>query len=239
MLYRLEKAAWICSDHLIKNYPQLRNQVGGYVSYPMGDSLIVTAFYHFEANQHILIRYQSDLRLSPESLKVSATQEIASDTEKSLITIRQEALAQIQENRDHFFMTYEATSFNLIPVLGEKMNRVYVLTAAHGGNEVILGNDYLLEYTTKNELAEVYKLHHSLVRLPFNAPDEQTISATMHTHVLASHIEPTDVCTLLLYRDLASWKQHYVIHANYVSIMDMEKESLSIISRKAFDKMNK
>lgn len=239
LLYQLEKAAWLASDHLLENYPELQYQIGGYVSYPTQDSMITVAFFHYETTKLILIRYQISSNLNIKNLSASLVKEEASSQEKNLITIRQDALNQLNENKDHFFMHHEGTSFNLIPVSNEKNQLVYILTASQTSGEVLLGNDYQLEYDQQNELVEVYKLHHSMIRLPFSAPDQQEITATMHTHVIASHIEPTDVCTLLLYRDFVTWKQHYVIHSNFVSILDLETEKLSIITRKAFDKMSK
>jgi len=38
---------------------------------------------------------------------------------------------------------------------------------------------------------------------------------------------------LLLHKDYVEWKQHYVMGKKYVSIFDMEKETLAVLTLKA------
>ncbi len=52
----------------------------------------------------------------------------------------------------------------------------------------------------------------------------------MHSHVISDLINPTDICTLLLYKEFVDWKTHYVMSKKFVSIFDLEKETLSVIT---------
>ena len=145
----------------------------------------------------------------------------------------------IYANKGGFFTFYENTSFNPIPLIDGNKRKVYVLTASQKQGSVFIGNDYLLEYNSKNKLKNKTKLHNSLIELPYKAPNGQKVTTTMHTHILSNHIESTDICTLLLYKDYVEWSQHYVINKDYISILDLKKENLVIITKKAFDKIRK
>lgn len=48
---------------------------------------------------------------------------------------------------------------------------------------------------------------------------------------------PTDVCTLMLYQKLTKWKQHIVLSGNYVSIWDSNRQSLTAITKEAWNKI--
>jgi hypothetical protein len=47
----------------------------------------------------------------------------------------------------------------------------------------------------------------------------------MHTHVLSNLIESTDICTLLLYKDYVDWSLHHAVNKDYISILDLNRES--------------
>jgi hypothetical protein len=40
-----------------------------------------------------------------------------------------------------------------------------------------------------------------------------------------------------LYKEFVEWKQHYVVSKKYVSIFDLEKEELMIMTKEAWDKI--
>lgn len=64
----------------------------------------------------------------------------------------QHALNMISSNSNEFFTYYEKASFNPIPIITNKERKVYVLTASQKQGTVFIGNDYLLQYNSKNEL---------------------------------------------------------------------------------------
>lgn len=239
MLYRLEKAAWYSTDHFLANFKDKRDSIGGYLSYQGTDQKIYSIFFSRFDNNTILARYQFDG--DPTSTPNVVDTELSSpiENEADLISIRQDAMAMLSSNPDDFFTFYKNTSFNPIPLINGKDKKVYILTASQKQGSVFIGNDYLLEYNNKNKLKSKVKLHNSLIELPFKGPDGQEVMATMHTHILSDHIEPTDICTLLLYKDYVGWSQHLAIGKDYISILDLETESLAIMTKEAFDKIQK
>lgn len=238
MLYRLERAAWYATDHLLASFPNKRDSIGGYLSYEGSDGQIYSIFFDRTNNYRILARYRfnSDPTQTPNDVDTTGSSPIGNESE--LIAVRQTALDMIYSDDKEFFTFYENTSFNIVPLINENIRKVYILTAPQKEGVVLIGNDYLLEYNSKNKLINRKKLHKSLIELPYKPQSGQKVIATMHTHVLSNHIEPTDICTLLLYKDSVEWSQHYVINQDYVSIFDLEKETLVIMTKKDFDNIN-
>lgn len=238
-LYRLEKAAWYSTDHFLTNFQDKKDSIGGYLSYQGADGHVYSIFFSRFENNRILARYQFDNNTSSTPITVDTKVSSPIENEADLILMRQDAIMMLTENLDDFFTYYENASFNLIPIIDGKKRKVYILTASQKQATVFIGNDYLLEYNSKNKLTGKIKLHNSLIELPYKSPNEQEITATMHTHILSNHIEPTDICTLLLYKDYVDWSQHYAINKDYISILDLKKENLVIMTKKAFDKIRK
>lgn len=239
LLYRLEKASWFGTDDFLANYPDKRDSIGGYLSYATPDNMINTIFFSRYNPNHILIRYHFDSLPVQTPISVDTYQKKATSIEEDLIAIRQDAIDKISENSDGFFTFYEETSLNPIPLITEKEKKVYILTGPQVSGVVLIGNDYLLSYDEKNNFIEKRKIHNSLIQTPYKSDSEENkIKTTYHSHVNSEVIDPTDICTLLLYKDYVEWKQHYVISKDYVSIFDLEKEQLVILTKKAWDKMN-
>jgi hypothetical protein len=238
-LYTLEKAAWYSTDHFLANFSDKRDSIGGYLSYQGSNQQVYSIFFSRFDNNRILARYQFNTNPTATPNTVDTKMNSPIGNEADLIAIRQDAMMMLSSNSDDFFTYYENASFNPIPLIDGKNRKVYILTASQKQGSVFIGNDYLLEYNSKNKLKRKAKLHNSLIELPYKGPNEQKISATMHTHILSNHIEPTDICTLLLYKDYVDWTQHYAINKDYISILDLEKENLVIMTKKAFDKIQK
>lgn len=238
LLYRLEKGSWYGTDDMMARFVTKKDSVGGYVSYETSDNKIYTTFFSRFDQNVILVRYQFDKIPKPEPISVDTLNNDASDLEKDLISLWKDAQSRAVENSDSFFTFYENTSLNFIPlIIGEK-RRVFVLTGPQTSGEVILGNDYILNYSRKNKFRNKSKIHNSILFFPFKSEDEQKpIETTIHSHVLTDYITSTDICTLLLYKDYVEWKQHYVISKKIVSIFNLEKETLFIMKRKAWDRI--
>jgi hypothetical protein len=66
------------------------------------------------------------------------------------------------------------------------------------------------------------------------------VVASIHTHLPESgdFITATDICTLMLYENFTTWNQHIVMSKNYVSIWDCKRNSLVVITKEAWEKMN-
>ena len=79
-----------------------------------------------------------------------------------------------------------------------------------------------------------------MLQVPYaSANDPEKILTTMHSHIVTDPISSTDICTLLLYKNFVQWNQHIVMSKKKVSIFDLQKETLFIMSKKAWDKIYK
>jgi hypothetical protein len=239
LLYRLEKASWYGTDLFLEKFPSKRDSIGGYLSYVSGNKVINIFFSRFDAS-HIFARFQFDSLPKPNPIEIDTSSSVATAQERDLIQIRLDALDRLTKNEDSFFKFYKNVSFNPIPVITENERKVYIISGTNVNGLVLIGNDYLLNYDDNNNFISKKKIHNSLIQLQSKLDSKNgPIVATMHSHVLSDFIDPTDICTLLLYKDFVDWNQHYVISEKYVSIFDMKKETLTIITRKAWDKINK
>lgn len=237
LLYRLEKASWNGTDDFLSRFPEKRNLIGGYISYESDNHKVTNVFFGRENNDSLLVRYQFD-SIPDSPLQIDTSNLKITKHEKELIEIRQDAIQRISNNSDKFFTFYKNTSMNPIPLITDKKKKVFLLTGTQESNVVIIGNDYLLEYNKHNKLKNKIQIHKSLLKYPYNSDDpENKLESTFHSHVVSKYINSTDICTLLLYKDYVEWKQHYVMSKKYVSIFDMEKENLLIITKKAWDKI--
>ena len=240
LLYRLEKASWYSTDHFLANYPALRDSIGGYLSYEGTDSRISTIYFKRSNPQQIVGTYKFDSLPNPNSLVVDTTLRESVGIEKDLIAIRTDALIRLNQNEDEFFSFYENTSLNIIPISYKKTKSVYVITAPQISGVLLLGNDYLLSYDKSNELESKIKLHNTIIQFQTKAQDSvKQILETYHSHVNTDYITPTDICTLLLYKDYVEWKKHYTISEKQVSIFNLEKESLFTMTTEAWEKISK
>ncbi len=237
-LYHLEKASWYATDIFLADYPQLKDSLNGYLSYQTEDGNVNTIFYNLSGSGKILARYEFASTSYQDPVSVDINHFQPTDQEKDLIALREDALNQIKTNPDRFFTYYKNASFNLDPVITPTERKVYVLTGPQVDGVVLIGNDYLLTYNNKNELTAKAKLHNSLIHLPCKAEKtDKPLVSTMHSHVVTDCITPTDICTLLLYKDFVEWTEHTVISKEYVSILDIKNEKLTILTRQDWDKM--
>ncbi len=238
LLCRLEKASWYGTDVFLDKFSHKMNMVGGYLSYQNENNQIINIFFEKDNPTHILARFEFDGFPQKNLTRIDTLNHIATPTEIDLITIRQDATQTISQNEGGFFSFYENTSFNVIPLIYKGKKKVFILTGPKVSNAVIIGNDYLLTYNNKNKLVKKEKLHNSLLQYQYKSDDpENKMSSTFHSHTLSDLITSTDICTLLLYKDYVEWKQHYVISGKYVSIFDLNKESLVVMKRKDWDKI--
>ena len=232
LLYRLEKASWHGTDHFLEHFSDKKDSIGGYLSYVNENNKVINIFFKKDNPFHIIVRYEFESLPTSNPINIDTLKHSPSQQEIDLITIRQDAIKRIYENQDNFFSFYKNTSLNLIPLIHKNERKVFVLTGPQNSGVVIIGNDYLLTYNKKNKFKKKEKIHNSLIEFPYKS------DVTFHSHVLSNYINSTDICTLLLYKDFVEWKQHYVVSKKYVSIFDLEKEDLIILTRKDWEKMN-
>jgi hypothetical protein len=141
----------------------------------------------------------------------------------------------MMSNEDGFYSFYENVNPNLIPIIYEGKKKVYIISGS-SEPQMLIGNDYKLTFNKKNKIKKREKLHNSI--LSFDYTENENIESSFHTHIVSDFIDVTDVCTLLLYKNYTRIGQHIVMSKKYVSILNLEKETLIILTRKAWDKIN-
>ncbi len=239
LLYRLEKGSWYGTDDFLLRWADKRDSIGGYLSYIGEDQLVNTVFFSRYDPNHILARYKFDSIPKEQPVRIDTLNQKATPTEADLITIRQDALERVYDNKDGFFEFYQNTSLNFIPVIDNDEKKVLVLTAPKIDGVLILGADFKLSYDKMNRFKKKEKIHNSIVQFPFKAENqEQPIEQTIHSHVRSDYINSTDICTLLLYKDYLSWSKHIVVSPKFISIFDIEKEELFFMTREAWEKIS-
>ncbi len=235
---------WHLGGHFLASlagfFPEKRDSIGGYLSYENLDGRVNNIFYsRFDPN-YILVRYEFDIVPLEKPIKIDSINHQATEIEKNLITIRIDATKRLYANEDKTFKFYENTSNNIIPLILNNQKVVFILTASTSSDYILIGNDYKLTYNSKNEFVKTEKIHESLLNFAYKFEDpEIKTTSTMHSHVLSDYISSTDICTLLLYKDFLDWNQHIVVSKNWVSIFNMENQTLFTVKTKAWQKMAK
>ncbi|WP_029902138.1 hypothetical protein [Prevotella sp. 10(H)] len=235
-LYRLEKASWYATDDFFTRFAHKTSSAGIYISYISAEGNVNTVFFDKNNPDQLLVRYTFDFIPKTMPLIVDTVNLEATILEKDLKAIKTETgkLAPL------ICISYENTGFNFIPIITPEEKKVYILTAPKEPGAVLIGNDYCFTFDSKNKYKDMKRLHRSLISLPYKSNEANNpLESSFHSHVVSDIIDPTDICTLLLYKDFTEWKKHIVLGKKYVSIFDMENESLNIITRKEWDKLEK
>jgi len=235
-LYKTEMASWYGTDIFIEKFSDRRQDAGGYFSYIV-DSKSICLFFSKGTVPKVLATFSFDSTYNVQTAIVDAQERELSEKESDLLTIRQAALNELRT--DTLFKSYTDMSPNLIPLNDEKGKRVYILTGPQKQGIVVFGNDYLLTFDKENKLKGKKRLHKNIISIQYGNLDGKEILTTMHTHLpeTGDLITATDICTLMLYEKYAQWGQHYVMSEKNVSIWDCKKDKLTVLSRKAWDKI--
>jgi hypothetical protein len=239
-LYYSELASWLGTDVMMENQHLLSDTVGGYFSYA-SDSRFNCIFINKSDPPEVIFQVSFDSTFSFETVKIDTSRRYMNFYESDLLKMRQKSQAAIES--DTFFKRHEYTTFNLIPVIDGDLRKVYVLTGHSLEGIIILGNDYEIIFDDEFEISQKNVIHDQLIVHKF---DDNTDSLGnpqdvwhIHKDGQSEFLSPTDFCTLLLYNKMAEWRNYYVYSRDYLSILDLEKESLFIISNKVMDKIYK
>lgn len=239
-LYRVEMASWHGTDLFLATFPDQQKNIGGYFSYA-NQGLTNCIFFDKSATPRVLATIVFDSTYTLGNAQVDSKLRAFTPRETDLYSIREQALAAI--NQDTTFRTYQNTNLNLIPLISGPEKKVYVLTGPQTDKVVLFGNDYLLKFDAANKLVSQRRLHQNLIPMKYGqqlSEGQEAVSA-MHAHLPATgdYITATDICTLMLYGRFAQWKQHYVVSKNYISIWDCERNDLTVLTRKAWDRIGR
>jgi hypothetical protein len=235
LLYKSEKASWHGTDIFMERFPKKKTSIGGYISYTEGN-VSKCIFYDQEEKPNVLAAITFDDKFKIDEAKVDTSSRKLTMLESELSELRNKAASHIET--DTIFKHYENTGYNLIPLIVKKKKMVYVLTGPKVNGVVIFGNDYLIEFDSKNNIKSAKQLHANII--PIEMGDENAES-TIHSHTdKTGHlITATDICTLLLYAPYTHWKSHTVISSKNVSVWDVSKKELLVLTREAWEKISK
>lgn len=235
LLYNSERASWLGTDIFMERYRKLmETKAGGYFSYTDSDKKHKCIFYDRAEKPKVIATFAFDDSFTPQAAIADTLQRDFTQLEKDYYTIR--TAAHNAALNDTIFKYYKNANFNYVPLIQNGKKRVFIFTGPTENGVVLFGNDYIIEFGKDNKITSIKALHHSLVSIPYG--DKDIVSA-MHNHLDDKDelITSTDVCTLLLYGPYTGWESYYVMSDKYVSIWNMEKETLTIITRKAWDKI--
>ena len=234
LLYNSEKASWHGTDIFLEKFPEKRSLIGGYLSYTE-DGLHNCIFFDNAEKPNLLAKISFDNSFNIELAKIDTTNRKLSLRENDLFTIRKIALEEMSQ--DTIFKRYNNTKLNPIPIITNKEKKVFVLTGPDVSGVVILGNDYLLTFNKKNKLKEKKSIHKNIIPIEYNAETKDAVTIHSHLKSTGDLITSTDLCTIMLYENYASWKQHIVISKKNVSIWDCEKDELLVMTKKAWERI--
>lgn len=228
MLCRLEKASLVAAGMIRSEFPDKEDELGGYVSYESGNN-IYTAFYGKEESEAILFRFKFDS--FPSRMPVSEEIGGSSSTpvENKLISLRKAAMHEVIANTWNFFRICDRSTFRFIPVIGKKADKVYILTSALEDGYAFLGNDYLLVFDKDGGFVRRERLHEGVWQIPFKAKNPANyMGSVVHGHENSDLLLPTDICTILLYKEFAEWRKFIVVGTRHSYILQLATETLSV-----------
>ncbi|MBS7565870.1 hypothetical protein KHS38_15790 [Mucilaginibacter sp. Bleaf8] len=234
LLYRSEMASWYGTDVFMEKLKHRQPLSGGYLSYDTGKG-VNNIFFGKGDDPEVLATISFNYDFDLNSYKLDTASRKLNETEKELFTIRRAALSATRT--DTLFKRYNNTGTNLIPVVGKRYKRVYILTSPEQSGYVILGNDYQIDFDKNNNITSKRKIHKSIFVLQTQGKEVQTAGMHSHLPTTGEFMTVTDVCTLALYGKYTTWDQYYTISKDCISIWDIKKQLLVIMTMKAWKRI--
>ena len=238
LLYRTEMASWYGSDVFMERFPGRLDSSGGYFSYPNGDHT-TCIFFTRDEEPRSLGRFSFDSTFNVNNVMIDANPGALTTLESELFRMRRAAI-EVMSNND-YFERYEDMNFNLIPLRDGDKRLIYVLSGPKKNGVIVIGNDYLLTLDKGYQVRSRVRLHKNIQIMPYEPDGTEEVTMSVHSHLpeTGDFITATDICTLMLYAPFADWPQHLVISENWVSIWNCKSNELSVITRKAWDRIYK
>ena len=236
MLYRSEWASGHSTLIFASSFGGKKLLSGGYFSYETNKGL-TTVFFSKNENAIVLATVKFDHSLDSSKYSIDTITRKFTEYEKEFYTIRSKA-AQAVLN-DTLFKFYQNTNLNLVPIIKNGAKRVYVITAQTASDEVLLGNDYLINFDKDNNIIKKTKLHNNLI--PLGTGGEDVIKASSHQHLgeTSPFITATDICAFKLWKSKTTWVISFVVSAGYVSAWHFRDEFLEILTQAEWKKIMK
>jgi len=235
-LYRSEWASGHSTRIFTSSFGEKKRLSGGYFSYE-AEKKMTTIFFSKNDDPVVLATVKFGHSLDSSKYSIDTATRKFTGIEKDLYAIRSKA-AQAVSN-DTLFKFYENTSLNLVPVIKNGAKKVYVITGQTVPDEVLLGNDYLINFDKDNNIIKKTKLHNNLIPLGTGGID--TIKASSHQHLgeTSPYITATDICAFKLWKGRTTWVISFIVSTGYVSAWHFRDEFLEILTQAEFEKIMK
>jgi len=235
-LYRSEWASGHGSSIFSTNYAEKKLLSGGYFSYETNKDL-VNIFFSKDTDPKVIATIKFNQKLDDVKYKIDTTTRKFTDIEKEIYTIREKTVDVIKT--DTLFQFHPNTDHNLVPIVENGIKKVYIITAQTSSLEVLLGNDYLINFDSENNIINKIKLHNNLIPLPNGGA--QVIEASSHVHLgkTSDFITATDVCIFKFWKPKITWVITFVQSAGYVSAWHFRDEYLDIYTQAQWEKIMK
>lgn len=236
MLYRSEWASGHSTQIFASSFGEKKRLSDGYFSYET-EKVMTTIFFSKNEGPVVLATVKFDNGLDSSKYSIDTTTRKFTEKEKEFYTIRSKA-AQVVLN-DTLFKFYQNTSLNLVPIIKNGTKRVYVITAQTAPDEILLGNDYLINFDKDNDIIKKTRLHNNLI--PLETGGKEAIKASSHQHLgeTSPFITATDICAFKLWRGKTTWVISFVVSAGYVSAWHFRDEFLEILTQEEWQKIMK
>lgn len=163
--------------------------------------------------------------------------------EKLLMDYR--AMAYKEINSDTlFFKQYSGLFLRAVPLDAGRQVKVYVYSGTNREGVVPFGGDYLLVYDKKEKtLVEKKELHKDclLISTKYKGKSYDASKSTQHSHKeeVSDLITPTDIATLLLYKNQLEWDEHHVVGKKYTSIFTTVDRQLNVVPTEYYEYLKK
>ena len=229
-----EFAAWQAMSHFRDALDTL--PIEALVVVEERDSLCVV-FYSMESGKtaQIYLSFWLDNAASPGSERPKVGERAPSVEEIQAIALRKAVEEDWAKNEGGFYRLDELARMSMVVFAGETGHRAYIMARPIDAGQIFFGNDYLLKLDGGNAVVSRECLHPTLHALP----TQETAAVTAHLHEGKGQrqlITATDISSLMLYAQFTNWKQHLAIGKNYVSTWDILSGTLTVESRKNWDK---
>lgn len=228
MLYRSEWASGHSTQIFSSRFGGKKQLSGGYFSYETAKEM-TTIFFSKNDDPVVLATVKFNRSLDSSKYRIDTTTRKFTGVEKDLYAIRSKAAQAVSS--DTLFKFYENTSLNLVPIIKNGAKKVYVITGQSAPDEVLLGNDYLINFDKDNNIIKKTKLHNNLIPLGTGGIDKIEASSHQHLGETSPYITATDICAFKLWKGKTTWVISFIVSAGYVSAWHFRDEFLEILTQ--------
>lgn len=234
-LYLLEQSAWIASDSSENKI--VKEDITGFISLFDKDIIKVLFYNKINEDEYSVIqtfKFSNSIELN----YIGYDDHIRSPNNDELYFIQiKEGTYDLLDNFDMLFKEYENTGFNISIFEEDGIFKIFIMSGAQKYGILPLGNDLEFKCNKKEPIIEfVRKIHTRYIPINLNNETDNT-KATVHYHADQSSkfISSTDICTILLYKNMTDIKKHIVVSDEFISVFNSEKLTLEITKKEDYN----